>query len=87
LSTIHRAKGLEADRVWFYEPGLCPSHAGDPQELNLLYVALTRAKKSLFFVDDTVRRRASVANWVRAVADGHSRHDLTDRSLTEEVLT
>lgn len=78
LSTVHRAKGLEADRVWIYEPGLMPSRAGDPQELNLLYVALTRAKQSLFLVDDAVRRKHGVGTWVENVAAGESRYDLTD---------
>lgn len=78
LSTVHRAKGLEADRVWIYEPGLMPSRAGEPQELNLLYVALTRAKQSLFLVDDAVRRLHGAAAWVANVAAGESRYDLTD---------
>lgn len=83
LSTVHRAKGLEADRVWLYEPGLMPSRPGDPQELNLLYVALTRAKKSLFLVDDSVRRKDGAALWVCRVAEGESRFDLTERPAQE----
>jgi superfamily I DNA/RNA helicase len=55
LSTVHRAKGLEADRVWILRPDLLPfPYARQPwqvvQEQNLRYVALTRAKKSLFFI-------------------------------------
>jgi DNA helicase II / ATP-dependent DNA helicase PcrA len=46
LSTIHRAKGLEAPRVWILET---PPMRG-PQEGNLRYVAITRAKESLFLV-------------------------------------
>lgn len=57
LSTIHRAKGLEADRVFF----LCGKGAECPhpmartpwqreQELNLRYVAITRAKRRLIYV-------------------------------------
>ena len=79
LSTVHRSKGLEANRVWVYEPGLMPSRAGDVQELNLLYVALTRAKESLFLVDGEVKRKHPAAAWVANVAAGESRHDLTDR--------
>lgn len=56
LSTIHRAKGLEADRVFlvthFDGKQLIPSsyavrHHEIVQENNVLFVALTRAKKSL----------------------------------------
>ncbi|NEP00864.1 MAG: ATP-dependent helicase [Symploca sp. SIO2E9] len=56
LSTIHRAKGLENHRVFILEPHKLPlqwSNQKDwekEQELCLEYVALTRAKHSLFFV-------------------------------------
>jgi len=58
LCTIHRAKGLEADRVWIIEPNSMPvmwKKQKDwqfAQEENLLYVALARAKKELMIVGD-----------------------------------
>ncbi len=58
LSTVHRAKGLEADRVFILRPEKLPLRWKNQQgwqfeqEKNLLYVALTRAKKSLFFLGD-----------------------------------
>lgn len=57
LSTIHRAKGLEADRVALLNRSKMPDEmATTPtdleQENNLLYVAHTRAKKTLIFVED-----------------------------------
>jgi superfamily I DNA/RNA helicase len=57
LSTIHKAKGLENDRVFLICLDLIPSkYAIKPwqieQEENLLYVAYTRAKKELIVVDD-----------------------------------
>lgn len=58
LSTIHRAKGLEADRVFILKPEKLPLRWKNQQdwqfsqELNLLYVALTRAKKVLVFLGD-----------------------------------
>lgn len=55
LSTVHRAKGLEADNVYILEEHLMPHpRASRPseieQEWNLRYVALTRAKEALYFV-------------------------------------
>lgn len=46
LSTIHKAKGLEAPTVWIVET---PSRPGK-QENNIHYVAITRAKNKLVFV-------------------------------------
>ena len=56
LSTIHKSKGLEAKRVWFLNRSLLPSkHAKSPwalaQENNLVYVAITRAKEALFYIE------------------------------------
>lgn len=57
LSTIHKAKGLEADNVYICCPSLLPSRsAKEPweikQEANLEYVAYTRAKKKLCFLNE-----------------------------------
>lgn len=57
LSTAHRAKGLEADRVFLLRPELMPLpfvKVGSwqyQQEVNLFYVSLTRSKASLLLVD------------------------------------
>ena len=59
LSSIHRAKGLEADRVLILDPDRIEiTRKGmldwqREQERNLHYVALTRAKKSLYLVELT----------------------------------
>ena len=55
LSTIHKSKGLEADRVLFLDSQLIPSKYATQewqkqQETNLLYVAVTRAKSYLGYV-------------------------------------
>jgi len=58
LSTIHRAKGLEADRVFILRPDkLYLKHCMRvewmaEQERNLVYVAYTRAKHHLGFIVD-----------------------------------
>ena len=58
LSTIHRAKGLEADRVFILRPDkLYLKHCMKvawmaEQERNLVYVAYTRAKHYLGFISD-----------------------------------
>jgi superfamily I DNA/RNA helicase len=57
LSTIHKAKGLEWDRVFIILPKDIPLKWKSQQEweyqqeINLKYVAITRAKKELFFVN------------------------------------
>lgn len=56
LSTVHRAKGLEAETVWILHGELLPltKMARKPwqidQEWNLRYVALTRSKSVLNFI-------------------------------------
>lgn len=58
ISTIHRAKGLEADRAIMLRYDLLPSpKAITPEQLaqeeNLRYVAITRAKSELHFLPNT----------------------------------
>ena len=58
LSTIHKAKGLEANNVYIVCNSLMPSEMAKKdweieQEYNLMYVAYTRAKNILGFVDET----------------------------------
>jgi superfamily I DNA/RNA helicase len=59
LSTAHKSKGLEANRVMILLPHKLPlkfpqqQKWQEAQELNLKYVALTRARKELIFVDLT----------------------------------
>lgn len=57
FSSVHRAKGLEADTVYIIRPDQLPLVRKDQQEweveqeLNLKYVALTRSKNRLVFVN------------------------------------
>lgn len=55
LSSVHRAKGLEANRVFILAPELMPHPMATKgweksQEVNIAYVAVTRARRELFFV-------------------------------------
>ena len=57
LSTVHKAKGLEADNVFIICPEILPMISPGQldwerqQENNLRYVAITRPKKCLTYVD------------------------------------
>lgn len=58
LSTIHKAKGLEADNVYILCHSSMPSKLAKKDwekdaEENLIYVAYTRAKKKLGFISET----------------------------------
>lgn len=59
LCSIHKSKGLEGERVHLLCPELIPSkYAYQPwqleQEKNLLYVAITRAKRELYKIPEEV---------------------------------
>ncbi len=49
LSTVHKAKGLEADNVYILATDRMPHPRGGPEENNICYVAITRAKKNLYY--------------------------------------
>lgn len=57
LSSVHRAKGLEADRVFVLDPDSMPLILPDSlpwerqQEKNIAYVAATRSKREMYFQD------------------------------------
>lgn len=57
LSTMHKSKGLESDNVYILDAHLLPSPWAkqqweQEQERNLDYVARTRARKNLFYIED-----------------------------------
>lgn len=56
LCTIHKSKGLESNVVYFLNQNLVPSKYAVTreqlkQEKNLRYIAITRAKKELYYLD------------------------------------
>lgn len=65
LATYHRSKGREWSRVFLWEHSLrCPSRAAKQQwqmeqEANLAYVAITRAKRELYFVEPSAAKLSS----------------------------
>ena len=52
--TVHKMKGLEADKVWVIKPAVIPHPRAKgwqlEQEWNILYVAVTRARRELVVV-------------------------------------
>ena len=60
LCTVHRAKGLENPRVFIIHPDKLPLRRKNQtpdqisQEMNLKYVAITRAQEELYFVQPGV---------------------------------
>ena len=57
LATIHKAKGLEAETVYWLNSSQCPSRWArkgwqKQQEFNLCYVATTRARTGLFLIEE-----------------------------------
>ena len=52
LSTVHKAKGLEADNVYILATDRMPHPKATnmQEERNICYVAITRAKKNLYYV-------------------------------------
>lgn len=56
FSSVHRAKGLESERVFILRPDLLPFPKAEQDweiqcERNVKYVALTRPKQALYFVE------------------------------------
>jgi superfamily I DNA/RNA helicase len=67
LSTIHKAKGLEADNVYIACESLMPSKSAKKdweikQEYNLMYVAYTRAKNILGFINEKDFEKFNTSN-------------------------
>ena len=55
LSSIHKSKGLEYDRVFLLRPDLLPSKFASSeeelrQEKNLMFVAITRSRKEFYYI-------------------------------------
>lgn len=81
LSTIHKAKGLEGDRIVFLHPEFCPMRWEGQnkemfqQEKNLEYVALTRSKHLLIMAYGLPPKKSckpptnNIEDWVKEYED------------------
>lgn len=84
LSTCHRAKGLEGDRIFILKPEDMPMTWRNQmewqkeQEDNLLYVALTRSKSELFVVGQP--------DWLPQEKTGEDSKSDTAEALPEGVI-
>ncbi|KNE82135.1 MULTISPECIES: UvrD-helicase domain-containing protein [Streptomyces] len=85
ISTFHRAKGLEFDRVIVVDPGPLPEprdgYVVDPaEEARTLYVALTRAREELYRLPPRstwlVRKHKETGRWARYGRQKWQRHGL-----------
>lgn len=84
FSTVHRAKGLEADTVWIIRPDLMPHKAAKPgweqeQEKNLQYVAYTRAKSVMNIVTSGYPKSSR-----KLVAKRGTSHDILNQPSDDE---
>ncbi|MGB3532141.1 MAG: UvrD-helicase domain-containing protein [Microcoleaceae cyanobacterium] len=101
LSTIHRAKGDEADRVFLLGSNFLPflfkstKDWQEQQEWNLVYVALTRAKKHLTFVPypRSSKDKEKINKWVndslgglelpKSQESGDEKNEINDDSIEQ----
>jgi len=81
LSSIHRAKGTERDRVYYFMPDICfknLTHEQEVQEQNLKFVAITRAKTTLSMVHCSKDELSSFGR--------EDVEDIDDEELLEEAV-
>jgi len=78
LSSVHRAKGDEAQRVIVLRPHLMPMQSGNSQEeQNIIYVAITRAKHQLLFAHQAGK---AIPDWL---VEAEAREDRPPRVPTD----
>jgi DNA helicase-2/ATP-dependent DNA helicase PcrA len=96
FSTVHRAKGLEADTVFILQPKLIPHPMAKQdwerqQEDNIAYVAYTRAKSRLVFVGTIPETyvEGDMYSGSRDVVDAFAfamQADVSRKELVDELL-
>jgi superfamily I DNA/RNA helicase len=72
LSSVHRSKGSECDTVYILAPHLLGRKGKNEdatiQEVNLAYVALTRAKRRLVLAEGAKSKRPETREWLAGMA-------------------
>lgn len=91
LSTIHKAKGLEADNVFILCPSLMPSKYARKKweidsENNLKYVALTRSKRTLNYISEK-KFPPNLFNDINIIDSLETQRKKMDRALGVETKT
>lgn len=66
FSTVHRAKGMEYDVVELADDFVADEEA-DGEEVNLLYVAITRAKKMLYIPEALIPEGTSIGSGIQVI--------------------
>ncbi|MEW2529384.1 UvrD-helicase domain-containing protein [Streptomyces sp. NPDC047071] len=96
VSTIHRAKGLEFDRVIVVEPPVVTElsrqygHVDSAAEARALYVAMTRPREDLYRIAAPstrhIRRDRAIGRWYVDGPKAHTRRGIegTDRDVCRE---
>lgn len=93
LSTVHRAKGMESERVYIAEPLTLPllwenqKQWQEQQEQNLLYVALSRSTKDLFLIGDAFWFDGNRPSHSNLVSTDSTIIDSDGDSVKEKILT
>jgi hypothetical protein len=92
LSSVHKAKGLEADNVFILNDHLMPGKwAKTPddlqQERNIQYVAYTRPKKKLGFIEMEKRSSQDITKSVMTIFRASSRGLSDDVGITKSRIT
>lgn len=92
LSTVHRAKGMESERVYIAEPLTLPllwegqKQWQEQQEQNLLYVALSRSTKNLFLIGDALWFDGNRSSQGNLGSTDRTNINLESDSVEEKIL-
>jgi ATP-dependent exoDNAse (exonuclease V) beta subunit len=88
FSTVHKAKGMEADDVFIMRPDLMPhpkaqGKIAEVQEENIKYVAITRAKKNLRWVSPPPPTKSQ---WESKATSGKSLYERLTGKVAEDKI-
>ena len=103
LTTVHKAKGLESENVYILSPSLLPNKYAKKEweikaEEHLTYVAYTRAKKTLNFMEENNKytklsttfnfeKMIKIIEKLRVKIKNNSEKNITEKNVNLETLT